>query len=228
MLSERQPSEGPPKAPPAGLTFAVAGWLIGQLLAGSVVSSPRGGKPIPLGTLVAGELALWAGFVGAVVLARRLLAGEFGLRARWSDASYALVGLVAQLVVVPAIYAPLHDLISRGKLEKPVHRATDAVHGGGLVLLVVVLVVGAPIVEELFFRGLVLGALRSRLSDGWAVVVSAVAFGLGHVELVQLPALVVLGVALGYLAVRTGRLGPGMWAHAAFNAVAVAAIILQR
>ena len=59
-------------------------------------------------------------------------------------------------------------------------------------------------------------------------MISAVAFGLAHYELVQLPALIVLGLVLGWLAVRTGRLGPSIWAHAAFNGLAILAVALQR
>jgi membrane protease YdiL (CAAX protease family) len=95
-------------------------------------------------------------------------------------------------------------------------------------MLAVVVIVGAPVVEELFFRGLVLRSLQRRFGDGWAVAGSAVAFGLAHFEPLQLPALVVLGVVLGVLALRTGRLGPGMFAHGAFNAITIIALALQR
>jgi membrane protease YdiL (CAAX protease family) len=86
----------------------------------------------------------------------------------------------------------------------------------------------APVVEELFFRGLVLRSLERRVGTAWAVVGSAVAFGLAHFELLQLPALVGVGVVCGVLAVRTGRLGPGIFVHAAFNAVAVATLAGSR
>ena len=62
----------------------------------------------------------------------------------------------------------------------------------------------------------------------WAIAGSALVFGLSHFELYQLPALVVFGVILGVLAVRTGRLGPGIWAHGVFNLVAVIAVAASR
>ena len=37
-----------------------------------------------------------------------------------------------------------------------------------------------------------------------------------------------LVLALAWLAVRTGRLGPSIWAHAAFNGLAILAVALQR
>ncbi|MEY2447361.1 MAG: protease family protein, partial [Acidimicrobiaceae bacterium] len=51
-------------------------------------------------------------------------------------------------------------------------------------------------------------------------------FGAAHFEPLQFPALFAFGLVAAGLATRTGRLGPGMWAHVAFNAVAVAGLLL--
>ena len=55
-----------------------------------------------------------------------------------------------------------------------------------------------------------------------AIVGSAAVFGAAHLEPLQFPALFVFGLVAAVLATRSGRLGPGIWAHVAFNAVAVA------
>jgi membrane protease YdiL (CAAX protease family) len=83
-------------------------------------------------------------------------------------------------------------------------------------------------VEELFFRGLVQRAVARRFGRVAAIGASAVLFGLAHFELLQLPALILFGVVLAVLADRTGRLGPGIVAHAAFNAVTVLTLTLNR
>jgi membrane protease YdiL (CAAX protease family) len=57
------------------------------------------------------------------------------------------------------------------------------------------------------------------------VGLTAVCFGLAHFEALQLIGLVGFGVVLGSLAWRTGRLGPGIVAHAAFNAVTFVALV---
>ncbi len=46
--------------------------------------------------------------------------------------------------------------------------------------LVLIAVVGAPLVEELFFRGLLLRSIEKRLGWVWAIVGSSVFFGLAH------------------------------------------------
>ena len=87
---------------------------------------------------------------------------------------------------------------------------------------------GAPVVEELFYRGLLLRSLQRYLADGPAVVLSGLVFAASHFELLQLPALAVVGVFLAVLVVRTGRLGPAIWCHIAFNTVTVVALALER
>ncbi len=92
--------------------------------------------------------------------------------------------------------------------------------------------VGAPFFEELFFRGLLLRSLARLFGSfaGWvgptaAVVVTGVLFGLAHAESLQLLGLAAFGIALSAIAYRTGRLGMNMFAHAAFNLTAVAAVV---
>ncbi len=80
-------------------------------------------------------------------------------------------------------------------------------------------------VEELFFRGLLLRALQRRVGTVGAVVLSSVLFGLAHPQPLEAAALALvmislaaLAVVLATLVVKTGRLGPAILAHAAFNA----------
>ena len=56
-----------------------------------------------------------------------------------------------------------------------------------IVLLVLMVVVGAPIIEELFFRGLLMRSIQARWNDGLALVVSALFFSLVHFQPLQFP-----------------------------------------
>jgi membrane protease YdiL (CAAX protease family) len=109
----------------------------------------------------------------------------------------------------------------------------NSAHGGKLVVLGVTALVAAPVIEELFFRGLLLRALQRRMSAPAAVMFSALAFGLAHVVFdfgsgVVLPALVALGALSGIFAVRTGNLSRSILLHAGFNLVAVLAVLTNR
>src|SRR4051812_6393190 len=188
-----------------------------------------------LATLAAGLVGLWLGMVGTVVYAAKTkgsgsLVRDFGLRfAGIADViGGAAAGLASQYLLVGLIYVPILRLWPsvRDQIEKPAKDVTDRAHGPfAITLLVLLVVIGAPLVEELFFRGLLLRSVAHRFGPGWAIAASSLAFGLVHFELIQLPALIAFGVVLGLLAVRTGRLGPGIAAHMAFNAVTVASLV---
>lgn len=76
------------------------------------------------------------------------------------------------------------------------------------------------ILEELVFRKAVLTALRPA-GDAVAVTVSALLFGLMHERLQQIPFAFLLGLALGYLTVRTGKIWLSMLVHGLNNAISV-------
>lgn len=60
--------------------------------------------------------------------------------------------------------------------------------------------VGAPIMEEIIFRGLVLRHLEP-YGKGFAVIMSAFLFGIFHGNIVQMPYAFLVGLVLGYVAV---------------------------
>jgi membrane protease YdiL (CAAX protease family) len=87
-------------------------------------------------------------------------------------------------------------------------------------------VVGAPVSEELLFRGLFYRALRSSLRAWPAILISSAIFGLMHWvggdPLVSAGPRAILGVFLCLLYERTGSLYPGMAMHAAINSSVIA------
>jgi membrane protease YdiL (CAAX protease family) len=97
----------------------------------------------------------------------------------------------------------------------------------GTVQLLVGAVLIAPLVEELFFRGLLLQALCYHFRGGWvAVAASAVAFGGVHAQPQDILPLVTMGAVLGYLRLRSGVLWPCILLHALFNARTMVVVIL--
>jgi membrane protease YdiL (CAAX protease family) len=108
--------------------------------------------------------------------------------------------------------------------------ATTVFAQGGLlriVALVTVMVVCAPIVEELLFRGLLAESLRHR-GRGAAIWLSALAFALWHLRPDALRYYLLMGALLGLLYWKRG-LVCSMAAHATFNGtlVVVAALSLS-
>lgn len=156
----------------------------------------------------------------------------------WPDVPLGIVvGLASQYLLVPVVEAPLlpfvHHLYSR--LGHPAQTLTGHAFGPGLVVLAVLVCVGSPVVEELFFRGLLLRALMGGLKDlgprlvpAVSILLTALVFALAHFEALQFLGLAGFGVVLGLLAWRTGRLGPSIVAHMAFNTVTIIAIVAAR
>jgi len=98
-------------------------------------------------------------------------------------------------------------------------RATLLPHGALQVLLTGgTLLVVAPVMEEIFFRGVMRHLWGERLRRGrlWG---PALLFALAHGNPWSLPVLFLLGLTLGWLRERTGSLVPGILAHAAVNAL---------
>jgi membrane protease YdiL (CAAX protease family) len=88
-------------------------------------------------------------------------------------------------------------------------------------------VIGAPVVEELFFRGLLLRALTTAMGVPGAIAVQALLFGVAHFSpilgLASVSVMTVVaaaGVIFGITA-WWRRVGTSVAAHAFFNLIAV-------
>ena len=97
-----------------------------------------------------------------------------------------------------------------------------------MVVLVFVVVIGAPLVEELLYRGLLQGAFVARISELPALLAGASWFALIHFRPVEYPGLFVVGLVFGMCALATGRLGMAIVAHAAFNATGLLSVMSNR
>lgn len=237
-------ASGTEAVPPVrwGLGDAWLGLLIGNAAAvfvGAAILAATGyaGEDVdelPLAIIALLQVPLWAGYLTMPLVAAYRkgngLVADFGLRARVLDVPVGLVvGVLTQLVLVPLIYLPIFRVIGERDVSADARALTDrATDPVGVVLLVLVVVIGAPIVEELFFRGLLLRSAERRWGRWWAVAVSSLVFGAVHLQPLQFPALVAVGVVLALLTQRTGRLGPAIFAHVGFNGVAVITLLASR
>ncbi len=216
------------------VTVWLATWVVGNLL-GAVVIAAAGyetASEAPVWVTMVLATALWAPMLaGLWVLSDRVsrprfarpsFAADYGLRFKVVDLVGVPVGVLSQLVALRLVYWPLErgwpDTFSRSRVERNARDLYDRAHGGWLLGLVAIVVIGAPLVEELVYRGLLQGAALRRLHGAVAVVAVAAFFALIHFRWVEFPGLFVFGLVLGVCALVTGRLGMGIVAHMAFNA----------
>ena len=153
----------------------------------------------------------------------------FGLSFRWIDLIGIPVGVLAQLIVVPVIYLPLRAIwpstFDSSALEETAKILSIPPEAGRPYSLCSV-VVGAPLVEELVYRGLLQRSASASLVPLGAVYCVDF-FGLIHLRPVELPGLAVAGLVFGIMLLRTGRLGASIITHASFNATGSCALTLQ-
>jgi uncharacterized protein len=191
-------------------------------------------------------IVTYAALVAVVVVASRrrglgTLAADFGLRFRWIDLSLGLAaGLGAKFFTL--VLTGVAVLLTDHTPEQGNFVLSDE---SLWVLLNGVLVASllAPVVEELFFRGLVLRATRNRVlrrggtpvrAAVWAIAASSVLFaGLHLLQSTDLTLLIilcgctlVLGVINSVLAISTGRIGAPIIAHVFYNGSSILLAVL--
>jgi membrane protease YdiL (CAAX protease family) len=142
------------------------------------------------------------------------------------------VGLTAFLVVQPflQLVSVLEERAARSGWipDIPVQQILQVIletrSGWVLALAAIVAVVVAPISEELFFRGFLQPALGRWTGRRMAIVLGAAFFAAAHMDLYTMPALLVLGIALGYVYDRTRSLAAPVALHMAFNGITLLSV----
>lgn len=188
---------------------------------------------LTIGEIALLQIPLWLGLLGVPLIATRVRGNgpvrDLGLRVTAGDAPRGLlIGVASQLLLVPIVTLPVFRFTDadQADLEAPARELTDKAQGSGVLLLVLVVVVMAPLAEEVFFRGMLQRTLKRVLPAWPAMILTSVLFGLSHFQGLQLPALAAFGLVLSVLTHRSGRLGPAIWAHVGFNATTVVALLL--
>jgi uncharacterized protein len=154
----------------------------------------------------------------------RLRSRDLGLRA---TAPARAVRLVVGAFIAVAI---TNGLWLQGVLGRPVQSLGITLHAGTIdtILIGIGLTVSAPVIEEIFFRGLLYRALRNRMRILPAALMAGFVFGAVHgmaYPLDTLPPRMVFGVIACLLYERTGSLYPSMALHGLIDGSAFEAAI---
>lgn len=191
--------------------------------------------PYAISLLVVGNVAAFWGVPWWAARRKGLgrLRTDFGLAFRPIDAAigvgFGIGGLIAAALVGTAIDAAF------GVDETTTNLPVDALNGTGeFVAFFIAVAVITPIIEELFFRGLVFRSLLKRgASTVWAIAATTVVFVVPHLsaadDLASLASLsasiAVLGLAFQLAShVTQRRLGAAIVAHMVVNGAAAVAL----
>ena len=148
----------------------------------------------------------------------------FGLRPFRSSALGWVFAAFAAYLVLTSIYAVLVDPPSEqlpSGLESADQDVLLAIATGMLLIVV------APVAEEIFFRGFLYQAFRNSFGVLGGALLSGVIFGGIHFELFKLVQLGMLGVILALLFEKTRSLWPPIILHAVNNALAFAVLMSE-
>jgi membrane protease YdiL (CAAX protease family) len=161
--------------------------------------------------LVPMAIASWRGASSMREILQRLGLRRFDRSAlKWMAAAvgaYLLFAMVYSLVIVE----PKQKDIAEGFGAVPVQ--------------ILLIVIAAPVSEEVCFRGMLYGGLREKLPRLAAALISGLIFGALHAVtgVSAVPPLIVFGFLLSLLYERTGSIVPGIILHMLNNSVALLA-----
>ena len=230
-----------PRAWPALAAYAAA--FVGSLaaaalLVGGVARARSGPSEARFAEEIARFTSSVLGLSAVALVDAAVLAGVALAAARWPRGSAGVlrlgpstatpVGLAAGVAGTAGLSLACGAAcelagVGRGEVIGIITRALHSAGPSGLVVAFLALSIAPGLAEELFFRGLMQGRLRLAWGRAWGVVVTAAAFGLLHLDLVQGSVAFAVGLYLGALAERFGSIRPSMLAHASNNALFLAA-----
>ena len=149
---------------------------------------------------------------------------SLGLRLSFSVGQFFIV-ILAWLIALglSAAYDALLYFLTRE--EPPVQPILD-IFGENIVLAYIVIVLIAPITEEIFFRGFLYAAFRDKLGVTYGVIISSAIFGAVHLMPLLFFPLFIIGAALALLFEQRRSLVAPIIMHALNNAMALTVLYI--
>lgn len=208
--------------------------IVGALVLGLASAVPLLILEAPLAiTAIVGTAVPWLALAGWPLLVTRWKGNgpriDLGMRLTWSDVGWGagagVVGLIGAGIIALITQAIVGDFNSAAG-----DVATELRDEGpflALLIFSIMIMVGAPMVEEIAFRGMLFNALRKKgLGAVWTIVLTAVIFSAFHFEPVRFFLLLPIGLVYGWVRWKTGSLGAAMVAHGVNNSPAALVVLL--
>ena len=195
------------------LLLIFVGLYIATVIIGAILGHIFKNVEIMKWTLVVGYLFITVLFFGKGYV--KLSFGRIERRMVWPTIGMSVLIAIACFFVVCSVCSLLgFDLFYQGE---ELERRQQLFSGIAGVLNACIF---GPIIEEICFRGLVLGALlKTRCSPWVAILISAVAFGLLHEFWANFVTATLFGILAGWLYWRTGSIIPGLIIHVTNNSL---------
>jgi len=230
------PVEQPAGRPAPRSAFPYATWRPQMAIGGVLLALGAGillGIPaVVIDNPVEGDLSTAANVVVQLATALGFLLVPVVVATRWGEASvrralrrlgvrgFRPAALLWMLAAVGAylLFAGIYSALFGAPEQEDIAESF-----GTVPVQILLIVLAAPISEEVCFRGMLFGGLRTRLPRLAAALVSALIFGALHAltGLSAVPPLIFFGFVLALLYERTGSIVPGILLHMLNNSVAL-------
>lgn len=176
---------------------------------------------ISIQAVIIGFVLVWFSVVRKMNLLRVFGIKERGPLITAGLAFLWLLGAWVALIVVSAALMPVMQQLSGMELKQQTlvesaPEITDSLTRG---LMLFTLCVGAPLMEELIFRGVIFGVASRYFNPVYACISSSLLFGVIHNNLLSLIPLTVLGIFLAEAYRRSRTLAVPVLMHAVFNGI---------
>lgn len=139
-------------------------------------------------------------------------------------AALLLVGIPVVVTIVDLILVVIYGIVYIEVFGEPTPPDIGVTWDSSTLSIILILlstVIAGPIAEELMFRGYILDSIRRMHGDVVAIVVSALLFGMVHLDPYTVGMATLGGVIYGYIRVKTGSLWPSMASHMIWNTIAM-------
>ncbi|NDV46312.1 CPBP family intramembrane metalloprotease [Paludibacter sp. 221] len=150
-------------------------------------------------------------------LVRKKRTGEFSYAFKPSSAKVFVLIIVATAAIQYGITGPLSNLIPMPEFFMKIFMDSTLNAQGFLPFITVV--VAEPVLEELIFRGIILDGLLKKYSPTKAIIVSALLFGIVHLNPWQFVGATILGLFIGWVYYRTRNLSLAILIHFVNNLI---------
>lgn len=196
-----------------------------------------GADVVPTWVLALSALTLWGPYIGVLMwVSKRNGSGnfvqDFALRFQAKDLWGIPLGVVSQLLLVVLVTLPFQlmfpSLFNKEAVEKRANNLFDAAQGVWIVLLIFVVVICAPLVEEIVYRGFIQHNLSVAYGARISLLLASFWFAAVHLQLAEFPGLFAFALVLGFCFSQTKRLGLSIVTHVSFNATALTVMALTR
>lgn len=240
------PPEPPPGYLPVTRDLVPPGpmfwWTIGAFVAGVIGANILAvflvamnadlTKPVPFAMMFLGQVA--ASFLLIWMFSRHAASGslqaDVGLSLDLSDWWALLAGMGLQIVVAFATYPLIQVMFPDGAPEQGVAGiAQGTATSIEIILMFLSVAVLAPIVEEIIFRGMLMSWMYRFMGKWAAIILSAAVFASIHLmdwnSRAAVPGLFIIGIVLGWAAIKRGDLSLAIPLHAGVNLLGAALLI---